>query len=229
MHLREGALEPGLPGAPARPAHGRRRGEATEGEGDINQWKLIPLWLYLIVVFSVTTSAPSTPTASAAAEKRTAWCIRSTPKIKRGIVGRRAATWRWQDALQVPRTRSSYRERQAIGCSYLRWLRSTWAVRADAAWRAYVEIRDDPAAAICHVFGGYCSEAIAVAKCESGHTMTPRAHNGQYLGTFQMGSSERELYGHGSTVLEQARAAYRYFVASGRDWSPWSCRWAAGR
>lgn len=57
--------------------------------------------------------------------------------------------------------------------------------------------------------------------------MTPRAQNGQYLGTFQMGAYERATYGHGANVYEQARAAYRYFVASGRDWSPWTCRWAA--
>ena len=50
------------------------------------------------------------------------------------------------------------------------------------------------------------------------------AQNGQYLGLFQMGSSERRLFGHGETALEQAQAAYRYFVRSGRDWSPWSCK-----
>ena len=30
--------------------------------------------------------------------------------------------------------------------------------------------------------------------------------------------------GHGHTADMQARAAFRYFVYSGRDWSPWSCR-----
>jgi hypothetical protein len=39
-----------------------------------------------------------------------------------------------------------------------------------------------------------------------------------------MGSSERQLFGHGVSALAQARAAYRYFVRSGRDWSPWSCK-----
>ena len=32
------------------------------------------------------------------------------------------------------------------------------------------------------------------------------------------------LFGHGPTALAQAQAAYRYFVRSGRDWSPWSCK-----
>ena len=50
------------------------------------------------------------------------------------------------------------------------------------------------------------------------------AQNGQYLGLFQMGSSERQLFGHGASALEQAKAAHRYFVLSGRDWSPWSCK-----
>jgi hypothetical protein len=79
-----------------------------------------------------------------------------------------------------------------------------------------------PAKAICHVFGSYCRQALQVARCESAYHTT--AENGQYLGLFQMGSSERQLFGHGVTALQQAKAAYRYFVRSGRDWSPWSCK-----
>jgi hypothetical protein len=79
-----------------------------------------------------------------------------------------------------------------------------------------------PSSVICKVFGGYCQQALAVARCESGLQTT--ATNGQYLGLFQMGSSERQLYGHGPTVHAQVTAAHRYFVASGRDWSPWSCK-----
>lgn len=75
---------------------------------------------------------------------------------------------------------------------------------------------------ICKVFGDYCDEAIDVAHCES--RFKTDARNGQYLGIFQMGSSERELFGHGTTASEQAEAAHRYFVRSGRDWSPWSCK-----
>ena len=82
-----------------------------------------------------------------------------------------------------------------------------------------------PRAAICSVFGSYCQEAIAVAWCESRHSTS--AQNGQYLGLFQMGSSERRIFGHGSSARAQALAAHRYFVRSGRDWSPWACRWAA--
>jgi hypothetical protein len=101
-----------------------------------------------------------------------------------------------------------------------------------AALRAKVRARTNrklaslpPRAAICSVFGSYCQEALAVAWCES-HLSTT-AQNGQYLGLFQMGSHERRLFGHGSTARDQAVAAHRYFVRSGRDWSPWSCRWAA--
>ena len=79
---------------------------------------------------------------------------------------------------------------------------------------------------ICKVFGKrYCKQAIAVAECES-HLDT-WATNGQYLGMFQMGSHERRIYGHGRGAWAQARAARRYFIDSGKDWSPWSCRWAA--
>lgn len=78
---------------------------------------------------------------------------------------------------------------------------------------------------IKHVFGKYGAQAVRVAHCES--RLQTTARNGQYLGLFQMGAWERRNYGHGPTALEQARAAFRYFKATGSDWSPWSCRWAA--
>ncbi len=81
-----------------------------------------------------------------------------------------------------------------------------------------------PRAVICDVFGPDCDSAADVAWCESGWRTT--AQNGQYLGMFQMGSHERSLFGHGPTAREQAVAARKYFVLSGRDWSPWSCRYA---
>ncbi len=80
-----------------------------------------------------------------------------------------------------------------------------------------------PRTAICDVFGPrYCQQALSVSLCESGHSTT--AQNGQYLGLFQMGSYEREMFGHGSTAYAQAVAAHEYFELSGRDWSPWSCK-----
>jgi hypothetical protein len=88
--------------------------------------------------------------------------------------------------------------------------------------RVLMQASRSPVKAICYVFGDYCGQALRVARCESGYRTT--AQNGEYLGIFQMGSSERRLFGHGSTALEQARAAYRYFLRSGRDWSPWSCK-----
>lgn len=85
-----------------------------------------------------------------------------------------------------------------------------------------VRLSRSPRAAICAVFGPHCGEALAVARCESGFHTT--AQNGQYLGLFQMGSQERRLFGHGPSALAQAKAAHRYFLASGRDWSPWACK-----
>ena len=75
---------------------------------------------------------------------------------------------------------------------------------------------------ICKVFGPYCKQALAVSWCESKWYVW--AVNGQYRGLFQMGSSERARYGHGPGAWAQSRAAHRYFVDSGRDWSPWSCK-----
>jgi hypothetical protein len=94
--------------------------------------------------------------------------------------------------------------------------------RREARLRAAKLRRSTPVEAIRHVFGRYWREAMTVARCESG--LSVWAQNGQYRGLFQMGSSERALYGHGATPLAQATAAHRYFVASGRDWSPWGCK-----
>jgi hypothetical protein len=65
-------------------------------------------------------------------------------------------------------------------------------------------------------------QAVRVAKCESGWSMTPRAQNGQYLGMMQMGSYARSRYGHSSNPWGQMAAAYRYYRDAG--WSPWACR-----
>jgi hypothetical protein len=94
------------------------------------------------------------------------------------------------------------------------------ALRRQEAWR---KAQAPPKEAICDVFGRrYCGQALSVSWCESRHST--RARSGQYLGLFQMGSSERRLFGHGSSARRQALAAHRYFVVSGRDWSPWSCK-----
>ena len=178
---------------------------------------------------AVSTMAPavSRAQAPAAGARVTApeHCRRD--RIRHGIADRRNATWRHQDAVDVDRTRSARREQATHSCAYLHWLKALWAGRADHAWRFFVELRDDPAAAIRHVFGEYADQALDVSWCESKHDVTAGVGKHQYLGLFQMGSSERSIYGHGWTALEQARAAWRYFVSSGRDWSPWSCGWAA--
>jgi hypothetical protein len=74
------------------------------------------------------------------------------------------------------------------------------------------------------VFGAYGDQAVKVADCETGGSFSVWASNGQYKGLFQMGSSERARYGHGNNAWAQSRAAKRYFVATGKDWSPWSCK-----
>ena len=79
-----------------------------------------------------------------------------------------------------------------------------------------------PKVAICAVFKGDCEQAVDVAWCES--RLNTTAQNGQYLGLFQMGYTARQIFGHGATALDQSVAAHRYFIHSGRDWSPWSCK-----
>lgn len=73
-----------------------------------------------------------------------------------------------------------------------------------------------------HWFGKAAHDAQSVVSCESRYDK--RARNGSgHVGLFQMGEWERQNYGHGLKVWWQVRAAHRYWVASGRDWSPWVC------
>ena len=109
----------------------------------------------------------------------------------------------------------------AGGPAYRAWVLRLWRTRLRICTGLRRQL-STPVGAILAVFGARGGEAIDVAQCES--HLHPWAQNGQYLGLFQMGSNERALYGHGDTPLEQARAAHRYFVASGSDWSPWSCQ-----
>ena len=124
--------------------------------------------------------------------------------------------------LRLHTTRVRHVERRVAGIRrVLRERRLAVRQRREARRRAASRLRT-PAGAICAVFRGRCREALAVARCES--NLSTYAQNGQYQGLFQMGSYARGLYGHGSSPLRQARAAFRYFVASGRDWSPWTCK-----
>ena len=108
------------------------------------------------------------------------------------------------------------------GAEYRAWVLRLWQERARTCKTILYGARNNIVTAAVVAFGEYAGQALAVAKCESGHS--PNAQNGQYLGAWQMGSSERDLFGHGSDFLSQAMAANRYFVLSGRDWSPWSCK-----
>jgi len=74
--------------------------------------------------------------------------------------------------------------------------------------------------AVCFYFKQNCATAMRIVKCETGGTYTPWSANGQYLGIFQMGSSERARYGHGNNVWAQAKAAYAYYRDAG-GFGPW--------
>jgi hypothetical protein len=109
------------------------------------------------------------------------------------------------------------RLRHARVARQISWLRSEMRVQ-----KLRVLQTASPKEAICVVFRGYCGEAVDVAWCES--RLETSARNGEYLGLFQMGSLARRLFGHGPTAWAQAIAAHKYFLNSGRDWSPWSCK-----
>jgi hypothetical protein len=175
--------------------------------------------------------APSAPTS------RKASVAKRTPTLDQQLERKLVAIRKYRGAIRFIKTHrallSSSDHRTAAG-SKLAYAqqRVRQVEKAIAMLRSKVRTRDaqrfaamPPKAAICNVFGSRCEEAVAVARCES--RLSTKAENGQYLGLFQMGSYERRLFGHGSSAREQAVAAHRYFLRSGRDWSPWSCSWAA--
>ena len=148
------------------------------------------------------------------------------PDHKRGLAFYRQQHRGWLRKRGATSTPSG---RSPRSCPDARYLAVIWRKRASLARYEYgrwyqqqIELRQNPTWAICHVFGEYCSQALRVASCESGRNTW--AQNGQYLGMFQMGDYARSTYGHSSTPLGQAKAAYRYFMAAGADWSPWSCK-----
>lgn len=191
----------------------------------------------LLAFVLVTQAAAAAMKAPSAPAPRTAKTDHKALTLDRQLERKVAALQRYRGAIrffETHRSLLSSRKHQANAKSSLAYAkqRVRQLTKTVAALRAKVDMRDarrlatmPPKAAICTVFGDDCQEAVAVAWCES--RLRPTAQNGQYLGLFQMGSYERQLFGHGSSAREQAVAAHRYFVRSGRDWSPWSCRWAA--
>jgi len=154
---------------------------------------------------------------------------KACPGVVQGVYYYRGKTRLWERKLGLTPSKSNFNAAIVHSCKYTIWVAHQWAKKAHKAHHKYVVylhqqalLYSDPEYAICSVFGPYCDQAKKVALCEGGYD--PNAHNGQYLGTFQMGSHERRLYGHGSTVLAQAQAAWRYFVASNKSWGPWQCK-----
>ncbi len=149
-------------------------------------------------------------------------------QLKHHVATNRHVAWRWQDKAGIERSETRLLERRA-SVPYLRTLVHMWWKRAHHAMKSYATVRyapvhygGDASSAICAVFGTYCSQALAVARCESG--LSVYASNGQYLGLFQMGEYARARYGHSSDAGGQARSAFAYFRDSGYSWGPWQCK-----
>jgi hypothetical protein len=131
-------------------------------------------------------------------------------------------TWRLQDRAGITRTPTAYAEQRTTSVPFLGWIRRLWERRQQVARRLSGRAQTSSVPTIiCRIFGPACTEAISVARCESRFSI--HAANGQYLGIFQMGSSERATYatiGY-ATAYEQIVAAHNYYVRSG--WAPWAC------
>ena len=194
---------------------------------------LVAVWILVGVIVSLAwgSSAESISSASQPSPRSISQPVRCEHD-RRAVSFYRQSTWRWQElrggelADRTPKIRGR-------SCHWVDHALAEWVGRSRNARRKYERhllMLRDPDYAIEVVFREDAEEAKVVSACESGDKdgdLSPhvvRAQNGQYLGMFQMGASERRLYGHGSTPYAQAIAAHRYFVSSGRDWSPWSCK-----
>jgi len=191
----------------------------------------------LLAFILVTQAAAAAMQDPSATTPRKASVAKRTPTVNQQLERKLVAIRKYRGAIRFLKTHRallSSSDRHVAAGSKLAYAerRVRQLEKTIATLRSKVRARDGqhlaampPKAAICSVFGSRCEEAVAVARCES--KLSTTAQNGQYLGLFQMGSYERQLFGHGSSAREQAVAAHRYFVRSGRDWSPWSCGWAA--
>jgi hypothetical protein len=190
-----------------------------------------------LLAFALVTQAAAAAMKAPSAPTRKAKTAHTTRTLDQQLERKLAALRKYRGAIHFYRTHRSLLSsgaKQGHASSNLAYAerRVRQLTKTVAVLRVKVQAREahhlaslPPRKAICAVFADDCRAAIAVAWCES-HLQTT-AQNGQYLGLFQMGSYERSLFGHGPTAHEQAIAAHRYFVRSGRDWSPWSCSWAA--
>ena len=191
------------------------------------------LFVGLCLLFLVTLATAATNGESAATSPRTTKTERRADSLPTRLEHKLEAARTYRSTIRFFSSRRwllSSAEHQAEAETALRRARTRLqrVTTNIAAIRSVLHRREArrlarPKSAICDVFGRrYCGQALSVSWCESRHSTD--AQNGQYLGLFQMGSSERRLFGHGASARVQAVAAHRYFVVSGRDWSPWSCK-----
>jgi hypothetical protein len=112
--------------------------------------------------------------ASATASRSETACVRP---LRRGVVDRKLATWRWQDRLGIFRTPSARKAARATSCAYLRFIRRLWSLRADRYYRSWLSTftlrdTDDWRTAVNtvqRVFPGTASWLLSCSGAEGGH------------------------------------------------------------
>ena len=213
---------------PGNERHERPRsaGRAPVPDQEVNVLKALRLGaLALIVICSTALASSSSARSTHPPAKPARTLVQRLQHEREALRFFRHHRWLLSDprfAAEARRQIALHRANVARMISQLRKAHAASLRRKRLARRLAVARPETPQAVICRIFESYCGEALRVSRCESGfHT---DAQNGQYLGLFQMGVSERRIFGHGATAEEQAKAAHRYFVTSGRDWSPWSCK-----
>lgn len=96
----------------------------------------------VIALTGISASAPGgPPSGDPGAQRLTAPRVTGAVlHLRHRIVDRRGATWRHQDAVEHPRTRTVYAERRTHSVPYLGWIRGLWSERAYKAWKLRVKL-----------------------------------------------------------------------------------------
>lgn len=156
---------------------------------------------------------------------------KSCPKIKRAVDFYRTSTWHWQKEMSMPRTETSFLEKENISCGFKKWVALLWRDRANTLHKKYVKWQEEVEAkarrTLQKVTAGICWECWGrVAECESSGNPSINTGNG-YYGLYQFDYESWLANGGGryapradlASVVEQTVIAEAYRQQAGLG--PW--------
>lgn len=175
--------------------------------------------LFVTVVAALLLGVGGTSTAHAKS------VAHACPGIVKGVYYYRSATWKWQDKMDMTKTKSVFQASKIHSCKYATWVAHRWLKRATRLRVAYPEwVRSHPLVTIAQSLVG---AFLCIHRYEG--AWNSNTGNG-YYGGLQMDSAFQSKYGSdyirqwGTAdkwpVWAQINAAVRAY-RSGRGFYPW--------